>query len=347
MKRDYVLIVSPQGQKIFEWLSPICDTFDIVCRTTPNGLDAIRLFYKISPCLIIIDCHLPDINGMSLASILKDTESGGKSEIYLFNVKQIRKNTKADYFFISHDEKELQLNMSTKTQSFLEKLFMKTQHSTEIERAKINQYEHLPEIINNKTLHVGLLFSPYAELSGDGLDYWLGDEHELYGLLFDCAGHDIVSFTMAKQIRTLLKRGCISYQLGVHNNLSDILADVNQDLFNIDVNPEPTCALVFHINLQERRLICCTAGISPFFIKKYKNGNEMLEAVKLKNYPLGYEPDIEFNEIEIDLKDIKEIIFSSDGFYELLNKEYPVDETAKHDDVSAIIIRIKDKRQER
>lgn len=335
---NQILIISKEANKILTWLQPLFKKYDVLWNLAEDGISGIEKYTKYTPCLVFIDCQLPDFNGMSLASIIKDTEDGEKSSIYLYNTEKILHNTKADYFFLTLDEQELKVNMYARVEQFLENHFMKKQHSSEIERAKINQYERLPDNMNHTAFQVNILFSPFAELSGDGLDYWIGeDETGLYGFIFDCTGHDIVSFTMAGQIRTLLKKACRVFQMGIMHQLSDVMADVNHDLFDIDVDPIPTAAIVFYIDLRENILRYCTAGIPAFYVRQEKQ----LKAVPTRNYLLGYEPEVEYTEKRMSLKEVDEIIFSSDGFSELLFGQLPKKDMAKHDDVSAILIRLK------
>ena len=76
-----------------------------------------------------------------------------------------------------------------------------------------------------------------------------------------------------------------------------------------------------------------------FFIQ-YKDEMQMKEVI-MENYPIGYEPGVEFDEKKISLENVEKVIFSSDGFSELLFENSNGLVKAKHDDVSAIVIQIK------
>lgn len=337
---NQILIISQEAKKLLNWLESIIADYNIDYSLAESGISGIEKYNTCKPCLVFIDCHLKDINGMSLASIIKDTENGSKCSVYLYNTDKILRNTKADYYFLTLNENELKANITLRTEQFFDERFMKKQHSKELEQAKIRQYEHLPEAIDNNIFKINMLFSPFGELSGDGLDYWfVENKNGLYGLLFDCTGHDINSHTMSEQIRTLLKKALRLYQLGVFEKLSDVMVDINNDLFDIEINPVPTAAIIFHIDFKDGILRYCTAGIPAFYVKQY--GDTDFKEINTANYLLGYETHVQFEEDNMYLENIDEIIFSSDGFSELLYGQLPKEDIAKHDDVSAIMVRLK------
>ena len=184
------------------------------------------------------------------------------------------------------------------------------------------------------------VYSPFSELSGDGLDYWTGeDEHGLYGLLFDCTGHDIVSFLQVGEIRALLKKGCKYYQSNVYKSLSEIMQNVNTDLFGLHGDDTIcTAAIIFYFDFKKNILHYCSAGIPGFYVK-YQNA-AVIKKIECRNYLIGYTPDATFKTQTLALNDVNEVIFSSDGFSELLFIKGNID-LAKHDDVSAILITLK------
>lgn len=319
-----------------------------------NAVDALRLYKEFSPSLIIIDNELPDMNGMSLASIIKDGEDGDKVTLILYNMKRILGGAKADvYLPKTTTEAELMDALKAQVVSYFDARYLKAMHSEELHRAKLRQYSLLPSVIQTKQFRVSNVYSPMNELSGDGLDYWIGeDSRGLYGFLFDCTGHDFVSFAQGGSVRGILKKTLRLYQysqdgkkgLGVENcsTLASAMKEFNEFLFLVDKNPEPVSVILFHLNFAQGIFRFCSAGIPAILYRR--TGETRHLPLRANNYLIGYEEGVNFTEQELSLTGIDEVIVSSDGFYELVFKgeaEAALSDTiAKHDDVSAIMIEL-------
>jgi hypothetical protein len=338
---DRILLISNVPGNVMGWLEEWTSKYDVAIYTANTGLEGLQQFEKLHPILTIIDACLSDLNGMSLASIIKDTQAGDEATIYLYNLKKILQNTKADFYFVVDSDRELYDSMQAQLHSFLEKRSMEKMHSSEILRAEKQQYDQLPSPIENNVFKVSTLFSPMAKLSGDCYDYWTGeDDSGLYGFLFDCTGHDIVSFSQVGMIRSFLKKSCKMFQIGLlEGGTSGVLTEVNGDLFTVDTNPTPVAAIVFYINFRDNTLEYCTAGIPSFFIRQEGE----IKIIESSNFLLGFLKDSQFHSKTMPLDNIDEIIFSSDGFSELLfhNDDIQEADIAKHDDVSAITVWLK------
>ena len=115
--------------------------------------------------------------------------------------------------------------------------------------------------------------------------------------------------------------------------------------FIMDTTPSseltPAAAVAFYVNFKENQLKYCTAGIPSFFVKYV--GEHGYDKIDCCNYLLGMFQDVSFDEKELSLVGIDELVFSSDGFSEILYHQHELDafQEAKHDDVSAITIQLK------
>ena len=343
--KDRVLVVSPAAAKIQQWLSEkVAELFTISIHTSTDAITGMKSVKKYFPVLIMVDDRLPDMNGMSFSSIVKDTLEGSESTIYLFNVEKLLQNTKANYFLpVLTSEDELKNILMLQVKAFFEARYIQTIHADEYAAQKAMQYDSLPDSIDTSRFAVSSVFSPFDQLSGDGFDYWVGEEgNGLYGFLFDCTGYGPLSYPLVGNIRSDLRKSCKFLQAGMFGSLSEALEDVNFDIFNTSPNndPSPTAAIIFHLDFERNVLSYCTAGIPGFFIRR--TGANHFEKKSARNYLLGMIPDAKFDEEKISLKGVDELMFSSDGFSELLyhrnNLPKPL---AKHDDVSAITIQLK------
>lgn len=340
---DSVLLVSSSPEELYDRLTVWLTQYDILIHVAKNGFDGLQLYGRYHPMLLLIDTDLPDMSGMSLSSIIKESENGKKTTIFLYNVDKVQKNTRTDFFFnATEDRQALFDSMHAQLQAFLDKRFMDGQHSGEMERARIDQYQRLPKPIHNHKFNVMNVFSPFNVLSGDCYDYWVSEtENGFYGLIFDCTGHDLMSYFQVGKIRTLLKKDLKAYQMGFYKSLGEVMQSVNNDLFEVDVDPEPTAALIFHLDFNRNELVYCSAGIPSFFLKRH--GSEDFETILTVNSLLAYEEDSTYETERMDIGGVDEVIFSTDGFSEVVFSTEPDanKDVAKGDDVSAIMIQFR------
>lgn len=338
-----LLIISPEAHKIGKWVKDLIASYDIVCFGASDGMSGLNVYNKMQPVFIIIDNLLPDVNGGSLSSIIKGTQQGRFSKIFIINIEKAIGNLKADYLFFTDGtpySENTAYMLNTHMRMLIDNYMARRIHSEEIERAIKMQYQKLPNNIQTGKVLVSSIFSPYSDLSGDGFDFWVSnDEKGIYGFLFDCTGHDLVSFTTTGSIRAIMKKTCMLHQHGVISSMSEIIKEVNSDLFDIDLKPAMTAAIVFFLDFEKNIMEFCSAGI-PCLYKKH-TGKNYYEKIMTKNFILGCFPDVNFDDGTIELNSIEEIIIASDGFSELFAKKLPKEEFAKHDDVSAIMISFK------
>lgn len=337
---ERLLLVDPAPQQLLDDLKKWLGKYDISFFTATNGIEAIEKYKECSPGLMLINCNLPDMNGMSLSSILKDEENGNYTTIYLYNIENIYQNTKADYFFLKMTDDHFRDFMRAQITEFYDLRFMQAAHSSELIRAQHKQYEFLPSPIDSDAFRVMSLFSAYGELSGDGYNYWLDDEgRNLYGLLFDCTGHDILSFTNVNAVRIMLSKDMKMYEMGFYKHLSEVLKSVNDDLFAVDTSPEFTAAVVFKLDLDTHIFRYAMAG-APGIMVRHTDKKDW-DTIESRSFILGFDKSSEFEDKEVPLDTVQDIIVCSDGFYEVTSfheKDVEKARIAKHDDVSAIII---------
>lgn len=353
-QQSQILVVSPKADEMIDWLKSELEDYFISFTKATTGIEALETVDKLKPILVLIDCKLPEMNGMSLSSIIKDTICGDKIKIFLYNMDHVMQNAKADFFCLASYDTQKQLlkeHICAQVRAFVANHVMQNKYGDEIMRAKINQFEVLPHNIDTPQLRVTSIFSPYSDLSGDGFDYWLVDGNNgingyksFIGFLFDCTGHDLVSYTQSGEFRILLKKACRLQQIGYFSSLGELLNDVNCDLFDVDKSPDTTAAMVFCLDFAMKEFVYATAGINHIFVKKI---GEEFQQIDSPSPPLGYESCTNYIEEKIHLSDYERIILATDGFSELITKsdeELPKLDVVKHDDVTAIILYLRNKK---
>lgn len=339
---ERLLVVDARPNRFVADLKKWLSRFEINIFIAKSGIEALEKYRLYSPGLILMNSELPDMSGMSVSSIIKDGEDGNQTTVILYNLEDVYQNTKADFFFNKMSQENFDDMMQAQLRTFYNEKFIRVMHSMELQMAQRRQYQMLPQNISDEKYNVINIFSAYsAGLSGDCYDYWKDKNGNLYGILFDCTGHDINAYSQVHSLRMSLKKELKLYEIGYENctSLSDVLKSVNEDLF-LDYSPEMTAAVVFLLNIRERKFHYCTAGMPGIIVRS----NKELKKIESQNFLLGCSEDATFASSELDVTDdIKEIICCSDGFYELVMNQEEVVESkiAKHDDVSAVIIQPK------
>jgi len=341
MKNDLILIVLESEQSALQmktFVQTELQQYHIEAMIADDAMDGLMKFRQYSPCLVIISSELQPLNGYSFSSIVKGTRTGEQCCVFMVIDGMPIPNSKVDYYIVKPLKQEL---LALQLQSFFEKRNMALFHQDEITRAKHKQNQLLPKELSTDAFKVDYIYSPFSDLSGDCLDYWHGESQiGLYGFLFDCTGHDICSFLQVSEVRTIFRWGFRYYQTGLYKSLAEIMENVNIELFNSHGdNVSCVAAIAFYLDFQSNTLRYCSAGIPTFYTRA--TGATEYSQVEMSNYLIGYEPDADFEESQLSLDGIDEVIFSSDGFSELLFKKANHLQNPKHDDVSAIFIHLK------
>ncbi|MEN6623284.1 MAG: SpoIIE family protein phosphatase [Smithella sp.] len=314
--------------------------YEVEIVLAETAFEGLIKFGQYAPCLVIAAANLPTLNGYSLSAIIKGAPKGDACSIYMVinnNELTIPNAAGIDYLVMQPIQWEL---LAMQLQCFFEKRAMAEYHLSEIIRAKNRQNELLPHKLQTESFTVDYIYSPYNELSGDCLDYWYGrNENGLFGFIFDCTGHDLCSFLQVSEIRTIIRWGFRCYQQqSLYDDLGDIMKNVNTELFySHGDNVSCVAAIIFFLDFKTNQLHYCSAGIPSFYIKKASS--DQYTEVEMENYLIGYDPKADFIEKSLSTEKVDEVIFSSDGFSELLFKKDI--KNPKHDDVSAIFIQLK------
>ncbi len=309
--------------------------------TASTGLDGIFIYNCKLPCIVIIDDTLPDMRGSSVCSIIRDSAFGGDA-VNLFFIgasSSYLYSTYADFFF----QKPLQFDLLeiVLKEYYYRRKINAPEFVAQIGTAKRKQRNELPKKLETTRYIVNCFFAAYSELSGDDLDYWAGDNGDLYGFLFDNTGHDLLAYSQTSVIKTMLKVAFKLYQRGMIPTLGQILSNLNNNLFTAsDDDPSPVAIVLFHISFEDNLLSYTPAGI-PYFYTDYGSG---FSAVKMRNPVIGGFRDVDYENYSLPLDGLERLLFTSDGMSELLmldSDEEPPFIVAKHDDVSGIIVDIK------
>lgn len=341
-----ILIVMNQANEakcLQQFLYQLLRQYQIEIRYVDNTFEGLIKYKQFAPTLMIVDADMPALNGFSFVSILRD--AGPKCLMYVIVKEDMPLiATQIDHFFQSPLNYDL---IAAQMQSLFEQRKMEEFHCVEhhygqLEKAKQDQKNLLPDPVTTETFKVDYIYSPFNNLSGDCLDYWFGhDKKGLYGFLFDCTGHGINAFSQVLEIRALFHINFRYYQRNkTTQSLSGLMQNINEELFRLHGDNVACCAgVAFYIDFATLELRYCSAGIPNFFVRFI--GDSIYKEIEMANYLIGYDPNAIFDEQKLLLSNVEDVIFSSDGFSELLYKSTVELAKAKHDDISAVFIRLK------
>lgn len=310
--------------------------------TAGTAFDGLSQAAAKKPLQIIVSANLPDLSGLSVASILKKADFGSNILVYLVDIDEMLPNTTADFMQTRLTPFTLDLLSYQVYTNYKEREV----NGVSMEVAKSLEYQTnlLPSAITTKDVCVHHIFSAYNHLAGDSCNYWLHKTDTstyIIGYLLDCTGHGLYSFAQVGTLWYLLRHNLLSYQdVFLTRSLAEVMANLNNDYGECSQVLNTASVLIFKIDIERRVLSFVPAGI-PFYLTR-KKGEQGFSPIFLTSYLLGYEKDSVFEEITLSLDCLSDVVFLTDGMSSLLLQP-PQDVlekvelfSAKDDDATAI-----------
>lgn len=168
MKNDFIirperlLIIDPEPQKLVPRIEQWLSHYEISILSASTGIEGMEKFKLYPPGLVLLNCELPDISGMSVASIIKDGKDGADTFVILYNFSHAYQNTKADLFFVQMEDDDFDETMSAQLTIHYTEKFTRMAYNLELRAALRRQYQQLPGILHAERYSV-LNFSPLTQ----------------------------------------------------------------------------------------------------------------------------------------------------------------------------------------
>ena len=153
MKPNILVIRTNPDEMVQSIEEAFGESVDVITATT--GLAGFFNYQQYNPCIVLVDESLPDMNGMSVATIIKDTAGGAKSLVYLFIEGQLWEHTRADRFISKPEDKGLLLKQ-LKTDI---KKINRDKPSDSLLNAIQQQNDMLPKAISNSKFTIESILS--------------------------------------------------------------------------------------------------------------------------------------------------------------------------------------------
>ncbi len=308
-----------------------------------DGEEGILLAKQLHPALIICDWMMSNLDGLEVCSQIK-TDSGMTTTFFiLLTVKGAAKGEEEDRIrgldagadeFISKpiEMNELkarvraglrlyQLNQDLHNQKqALEVLNQDLQTQKQIletELAEAADYVRslLPSPLVG-TVTTEALFVPSTQLGGDCFDYYWLDDENLVIYLLDVSGHGVGSVLLSVSVLNVLR----SQSLPNTNfsQPSEVLKALN-NAFQMSNHGDKYFTIWYGVyNRRKRQLTYASAGHPQAVLLSYTSTNKIqVQQLGSLDLPIGFVPNIEFENATFDVEENSTLYIFSDGAYEI------------------------------
>lgn len=311
--------------------------YDVTLAT--SGEEGITQAQQVNPALIICDWMMPELSGIEVCRLLKATPQFSTTFFILLTAKgEVADRVMGldagsdDFLSKPIDINELkarvraglrlyQLNQDLQIQKqaleILNQDLQTQKQILEAELAEAVDYVRslLPQpLVGNITTEA--LFIPSAQLGGDCFDYYWLDDDNLVIYLLDVSGHGVGSALLSVSVLNVLR----SQSLPNTNFLQphEVLKTLN-NAFPMNEQGDKYFTIWYGVyNLSQRRLIYASAGHPPALLMSSTSQTTMhVSKLGSPGLPIGFLPDVEFDNDTVDVKQGSTIYIFSDGAYEI------------------------------
>ncbi|OKH52209.1 regulator [Calothrix sp. HK-06] len=308
-----------------------------------DGEEGIVLAKQLHPALIICDWMMSNLDGLEVCRQIK-ADSGMTSTFFiLLTAKGAAKGEEEDRIrgldagadeFISKpiEMNELkarvraglrlhQLNQDLHNQKqALEVLNQDLQTQKQILEAELAEAaDYVRSLLPSPvvgTVTTEALFIPSTQLGGDCFDYyWLNDENLVIYLL-DVSGHGVGSALLSVSVLNVLR----SQSLPNTNFLvpSEVLKALN-NAFQMSNHGDKYFTIWYGVyNRRKRQLTYASAGHPQAILLSHTSTNKIqVQQLGSLDLPIGFVPNIEFENAAFDVEENSTLYIFSDGAYEI------------------------------
>ena len=311
--------------------------------TASDGEEGIILAKSLHPALIICDWMMSKLDGLEVCRRIKADPALATTFFILLTAKGAAPGEEKDRVqgldagadeFVSKpiEMNELkarvraglrlhQLNQDLQTQKqALEQLNQNLQTQKQILEAELAEAADYvrsllpPSLVGKVTTEA--LFIPSTQLGGDCFDYhWLDNEHlALY--LLDVSGHGVGSALLSVSVLNVLR----SQSLPNTNfyQPSKVLKALNQ-AFQMSHHGEKYFTIWYGVyHLPQRQLVYASAGHPPAVLISGKDTTDIhVRQLGSLDLPIGFIPDVSFEDAALDISTNSTLYIFSDGAYEI------------------------------
>ncbi len=311
-------------------LSSIIDKQGHQVLTAADGKEALELFERERPQIVLLDALMPEMNGMETARYIKQS-AGDEFIPVLFLTSLQDANSLADCLDAGGDDflskPYSQIILKAKLNAFIR---MRSMHalmqSQRDEIALHNQHmmheQKVAKAVFDNVAHSGCLdspnikfmLSPLAMFNGDVLLAAQKPSGGMHVLLGDFTGHGLPAAIGAMPMAEIFY-----YMTGKGFSITDIIAEINVKLKSILPVGVFCCSCMVDFSFEKQIIRVWSGGVPDSLL--YRSASREIVPIKSRHLPLGILSPDDFNS-ELQLFEMAKgdrLYICSDGISEALN----------------------------
>jgi serine phosphatase RsbU (regulator of sigma subunit) len=182
----------------------------------------------------------------------------------------------------------------------------------ELEEARKLQYSMLPRVVPPvPNLDIAVYMKPATEVGGDYYDFKYNNNGSLIIAVGDATGHGMRAGTLVAAIKGLFTAEPFQTDIiNFFNKCNSIIREMQ--LGNLYM-------AMMMAKIADNKMVISSAGMPPALI--FRGKEKQVEEIRIKGLPLGGSADFPYTEKEASLSPGDTVLFMSDGFPELFNKQ--------------------------
>ncbi len=154
--------------------------------------------------------------------------------------------------------------------------------------------------------------SPATHVGGDFFQYFSLPQDRLAVCLADVTGH-----AMEAAIPVVMFSGILNSEMRYGNSVETLYSNLNRTLCSVLEKRTFVCFALAELDLTNRRLRLANGGCPyPYY---FRAATGEITELEVGNYPLGIQPDISYQTVELYLEKGDRIVLCSDGIIEAEN----------------------------
>ncbi|BAY32423.1 response regulator receiver modulated serine phosphatase [Nostoc carneum NIES-2107] len=311
--------------------------------TASDGEEGIALAKSLTPALIICDWMMAKLDGIEVCRRIKADPELATTFFILLTAKGAARGEEKDRVmgldagadeFVSKpiEMNELkarvraglrlhQLNQDLQTQKqALEQLNQNLQTQKQILEAELAEAaDYVRSLLPSPmvgTVTTEALFIPSAQLGGDCFDYYWLDDDRLAIYLMDVSGHGVGSALLSVSVLNVLRSQSLP-----NTNFSqpkEVLYALNQ-AFPMSHHNDKYFTIWYGVyDRSKRQLIYASAGHPPAVLLSGLDTTDIsVKQLSSLDLPIGFVPDVEFEDATVEISAHNSLYIFSDGAYEI------------------------------
>jgi sigma-B regulation protein RsbU (phosphoserine phosphatase) len=303
------------------------------CRESGSGREALEMLHAQIPSLVLLDFHMPEMNGAEVLSRLRSDDdpilaqlptimltgdAGEESEVHCLEAGANDFVTKPVNVAVLRARIETQLRLQSLRHQLQEQNKDLEAWRANLERdlaaARLTQQSLIPRrppILSN--WEVATVFRPVIQVGGDIYGWLRMVDRRILFWIADATGHGAAAALLTTLAKLLFQHGATE-----HASAAEIMEAVNNDFRSIFGARSFMTAMCVALDPESGRATVVGAGHPPLIVMRRQGPPESIPSAAP---PLGLLEDSRFQETTIQLQPGDAFFLHTDGLYPSSRKD--------------------------